>query len=65
MSAAFLLVNVSTGQVEYLSDAACALFLSGNPREIVQEETGTVRKEYSRKIIERMTEAFLPVKVDS
>jgi hypothetical protein len=62
-SDSLILVNVASSQVEYLNSQARDLFLASDEAQasIVRAETGTVRGEYSRKIVERLASAFFEV----
>jgi hypothetical protein len=52
-----------TSQVEYLNSQAQDLFLASEDAkaEIVRGETGTIRSEYSQKIVEKLASAFFEV----
>ena len=62
-SDSLILVNVASNQVEYLNSQARELFLASDDAQaaIVKAETGTVRGEYSRRIVERLASAFFEV----
>jgi hypothetical protein len=62
-SDSLILVNVMTSQVEYLNSQAQELFLASEDAkaEIVRGETGTIRSEYSQKIVEKLASAFFEV----
>ena len=62
-SDSLILVNVATSQVEYLNSQARELFLASDEAQaaIVRAETGTIRGEYSRRIVERLASAFFEV----
>ena len=53
-------MNASSGQVEYLNESACDFFLTGPITDYIQPETGIIKRENSRLIIERLLQAFYP-----
>ena len=54
---ALVILNAKSEQVEYLSDAARQLFINGDD-ECITDESGRVRREIGRKIVDRLREAF-------
>jgi hypothetical protein len=52
-----------TSQVEYLNSQAQELFLVNGDAQvaIVRDETGTIRSEYSQRIVEKLASAFFEV----
>ena len=65
-SDSLILVNVTSNQVEYLNSQARQLFLTSDDDDaqaaaIVRTETGTVRVEYSMRIVEKLASAFIEV----
>jgi hypothetical protein len=53
--------NVNNDQVEYMNEEATELFLKGNLAEIIQPETGLIKSRISKKILERLNQAFLKI----
>ena len=62
-SDSLILVNVMTSKVVYLNSQAQDLFLASEEAQaaIVRGETGTIRSEYSQKIVEKLASAFFEV----